>query len=300
MKRFLNRPKRAGLVGVNLLAALLFGAACDQTGTPGNSNDNAAGNENGGGGGSGSLSEEEQAAVDLVMVQLEAMAATASGMTELFNSASFNPEDGDAEFGECPHVTAHREGTSGSIILDFSEEGCSGGALGDTTAKGTITLEYSIDNAPQVTVAATFDMFSVEGTSIDGEVSGEATLSASGSAISATFSLDTSNGSIGGQVTISGGGETEGITIPEGQVTFVNNQGTGYVVTLEGIVINPSQNGNIIPSSGTVAISAVEDDLEITVTFTADSPQTGVVLVSVGGLPAVEYQAFDVDTSGEE
>ena len=62
------------------------------------------------------------------------------------------------------------------------------------------------------------------------------------------------------------------------------------------VVIDGQGNGNFIPESGVATVTLPNEDqifgpdsTTMKVTFTAQTPTTGIVLVSVNGAPAIEY-----------
>ena len=98
---------------------------------------------------------------------------------------------------------------------------------------------------------------------------------------SATWSLDTTTGVI----TMSGTGIGE------------ESDGDVYQLELDAMVIDGQGNGNFIPESGVVTVTLPNEDFVfgpdstvLEVTFTSQTPITGMVLVSVNGAAAIEYQ----------
>lgn len=281
-----------GLVGVLGGAGCAPGGGNGNDNTPsGNVNDNTDGNVNDNDDGDGDgLTAEQEAAVEAVTLLLNDLAAAFSGLKEMANPESY-PTD-SASFGTCPVVSASRDGTTWTIGLDYGD-GCTNEYYGDATVSGQVT---AVVDAEALTVEITFEAFSVDESTVDGTLS--ATLLSRPSdqlpfAIEASVDLETDNGLIVGTVTVFISSSDGEITLTDGQFTLVDNDDTAYVVSVDELVIDPQEHGNLIPEEGTASFELATGvgDLTVlvTITFTEESPSTGVVLVTVGDAEPVEY-----------
>lgn len=266
----------------------------NQTNQDENGNENQ--NDNGDSGVSRELTTEETEAVESAARQTETSAATSAATSYARQTEETNARITIQQFSDCPtfETGVDADSQQATLTLDFGE-GCTPALYPDVTVSGSIAGTVTIG---PFSINLTLVSFSVGGDTIDGEVelafvkedgsvgfTGDMDLStSSGGSVtleSVQWALDTATG----VVTVSGTGIGEE---PDGDV---------YQIELAEIVIDGQGNGNFIPESGVVTVTLPDEDLVFTtksttldVTFTSQTPTTGIVLVSVNGAPAIEYQ----------
>ncbi len=262
----------------------------------GNDNQNENQNDNGDPGVSRELTTEEAEAVESAARQTETSGATSSATSYARQTEETNARITIQQFSDCPTFETGIDADSqqATVALDFGE-GCAPALYPDVTVSGSISGTVTIG---PFSISLTLDSFSVGGDTIDGEIelafvkeegsvgfTGDMDLSSSsGGSVtleSVQWALDTTTG----VVTISGAGIGEE---PDGDV---------YQIELDEIVIDGQGNGNFIPESGVATVTLPNEDFlfgpdstVLQVTYTSQTPTTGIVLVSVNGAVAIEYQ----------
>jgi hypothetical protein len=181
-----------------------------------------------------------------------------------------------------------------TVTLDFGG-GCTPVMYPDVTVTGSIggTVTFG-----PFSINLTLDSFSVGGDTIDGEV--ELAFVKEEGSVGFTGDMDLSTSS-GGSVTLESVQWTldaaTGVVILSGTGIGEEADGDVYQIELAEVVIDGQGNGNFIPESGVATVTLPNEDqifgpdsTTMKVTFTSETPTTGVVLVSVNGATAIEYQ----------
>ncbi|MCC7293646.1 MAG: hypothetical protein IT449_16435 [Phycisphaerales bacterium] len=234
------------------------------------------------------LTDEQQAAVDSVTAMLNDLNETLGSLAATADTASYTADG----VGECPVVTASRDGTTTTLSLDFGD-GCTNAATGETVYSGNVTV---IVNFTALTFNVTFTDFTVDDASIAGSIT--ATLQSLPRddlplAFSGTVDLTTNNGTLAGTISVTINPDTGLITITEGEVTVVDADENAYAVELADIALDPVNNGNLIPEGGTVSFDMAtgigDTTVTVTIEFTEETPTTGVVQITVGDAEPVQY-----------
>lgn len=171
-------------------------------------------------------------------------------------------------------------GLSGTITFT----GCVLDATGQTIDG---SLGISIKIRPQTAMTLTFSKLQVGGNTYDGSLK----ISVSAGPPRATLAADLSYTSADGDTTVT----LQDVTVVRsGGKTTMDGKGTvqtGSVSTAfsaKGLTWNK---GDCLPSSGTLTLSA-QQTATVVITFLPTTPQTGVVQVQVGSLPATEMALF--------
>lgn len=248
----------------------------------------------GGNGGGGTaapteLTEAQRAqtgeAVDLLMALAEA-AASFAPVAEL-DLSSFDADSGTV--GTCPRIAGDRGGGVLTLDVDYGT-GCSSPNAGNEVRVGSVQL--ILDLLARSAVASFVDLQlgdeAVTGT-LGGQLNGSPL---DPDSIGATANLTFADrGTIAGTATV-GFGVNGAVLLPAGNLALTEPGGATYAVTLANVVIDPAGNGNFVPESGTATIAIPNEGLgpatiNVGLTFTAQTPLTGTVLLSVNGSPAI-------------
>jgi hypothetical protein len=250
----------------------------------------------GGNFGDGDLDPEEldpavTQAVESVSDQLESVfAALTTGVTVDPDVVLDPPDSG------CPAVETEIVGTSGVVTFDYGD-GCASTLFDGAVVAGAVRVTLEI-----LTQAITLDYFgfALDNRTLDGQVGVElTTIDPTNRSIGVTMDITTQDvGSIDGTMTVTSSTADDGreIIITQGEFRVADTATSRfYDVTAQQVVSNRAKNGTAAPEGGTVSFEIAGagpggSALLVVVTFTADTPLTGVVLVQVGSLAAVEYQ----------
>jgi hypothetical protein len=153
-------------------------------------------------------------------------------------------------------------------------------------------------NAAARTATITLHTLTVDGRAVSGAVTlSGVEFTRPGLRYTATLDLTFSGwGRIAGTLNIvRSGGTTTGFTIPAADLTVTPDGGPAYDGALRDLAIDPAANGSFVPSAGTATVSYQTTVLGRTVTttalitYSAQSPATGQVTLSLNGAPAVPY-----------
>lgn len=289
---------RALCLSIALAGGVMMPACSPNSNDQANQNLNGAENQNDNGdsGVSRELTTEEAEAVESAARQTETSGTTSSATSYARQTEETNARITIQQFSDCPtfETGIDIDSQQATVLIDFGE-GCTPVLYPDVTVSGSIGGTVTIG---PFSINLTLDSFAVGGDTIDGEIelafvkedgsvgfTGDMDLSlSSGGSVtleSVQWSLDTTTG----VVTMSGTGIGEE---PDGDV---------YQLELADIVIDGQGNGNFIPESGVATVTLPNEDLifgpdstVLEVTFTSQTPTTGIVLVSVNGAAAIEYQ----------
>jgi hypothetical protein len=235
------------------------------------------------------LTIEQQNAVQFVAQQLSAFGAVL-GIDASLTSSQLNLDSIQSlgVFGTCPTVSFAAGSDTALIEFNFGT-GCSSSATGGQTVSGAADID--VDRGTR-SAAVTFQNLAIGGHSITGTLAVTVT-AATGGGVRLEGTVDVTTADIGhvtGSVTatITTGGV---ITISTGSLTVASGA-TSYAVTLANLVIDPVGNGNFVPEGGTATFSVPHEGAgpdTLVVTFTSQSPSTGVVRVQVGSAAAINY-----------
>ncbi len=234
-------------------------------------------------------------AVDAVSAQLETtFAAMTSGVSQTFESLLASVAGQNTS--DCPTVELGEIDLTGATATFDYGDGCPSDLFDGATVSGSVVLTLGI--SPPA-IGLDYLAFSFSGRTIDGTVG----IAISGNeaetrSFETAIDLTTEElGTVDGDITVTSEDTIDGLelVITEGTLQVTDDATNRfYEATLTGLVSNLAANGNFVPESGTVAFEIAGEgpggsDLLVVVTFTAESPSTGVVLVQVGSLPQTEY-----------
>lgn len=242
-------------------------------------------------GGSGSsLTTLQKEAVDVTAAAVSDMATALAG-TEPSSEVS---ESGAAQtFPDCPELDIQIGGGALTVTLDYGES-CNPILFPDATFSGMVSGSLSFSQGAAM-IEYQFDQFTVDGRTTDGSILGSLVRSGDVLTLDALVDLASSEGnSVNASMSADIDRSTGLITIDQADATVVKAETGTVEITYEGIVIDHPNNGNFIPESGT-AIFVLPNDGEgpetitVVVEFTADSPSTRTVLVTIGENEPVEH-----------
>lgn len=275
-----------GLI-VLMVAGLLVSASACRNRPRGDGND--SGNDNGSG---SELTQQQKDAIDAVVDQLDATVRAIASVADSFEGLDANE---DTEFVGCPTVTADVLNSVISVTVEFPP-GCSNEYFGDDVElSGGVSITMNLN---ELTLEITFDDFTSDGQTVTGTLDMQLTRDGFRRTLTGNMDIFTTGvGSAIGTLEIDYDSAQGRITIIEAALALTDTTNAAYSVEADGLVIEPFDNGNLIPEAGSVTFvlpgNGTDDDpVTIVITFTADSPVDGTVTVEVDELPAVEY---DID-----
>jgi hypothetical protein len=230
--------------------------------------------------------------VDTIVQQFVA-AATVYGACYALADVQFDlrPEWG-ASYGTCPHV-AFASGTVAAVAyIDFGG-GCSSPATAQDVVRGAVDLMFHRDSGIADIDTDPYAPLFWDDRAISGSLDALLTWLDNGIRMSGPCQLNTDGiGSTSGELTVD--------LDRAGTLTFtstgslaVSNGTARYAPTVSAAIVDPIASGNFVPGSGTVTCEVQVDESTsdtITITFTAQTPLDGTVLVSVDGGADVDYQ----------
>ncbi len=289
---------RALCLLIALAGGVMMPACSPDSNNQANQNDNGTENQNdnGGPGVSRELTTGEAEAVESAARQSETSGATSSATSYARQTEETNARITIQQFSDCPTFQTGIDADSqqATVMLDFGG-GCSPVLYPDVSVSGSIGGAVTIG---PFSINLTLDSFSVGGDTIDGEI--ELAFVKEDGSVGFTGDMDLSS-SAGGSVTLESVqwalDTTTGVVTMSGTGIGEEPDGDVYLIELDEIVIDGQGNGNFIPESGVVTVTLPNEDLvfgpdstSLGVTFTSQTPTTGIVLVSVNGAAAIEYQ----------
>lgn len=251
------------------------------------------GNDNGNDNGNGSeLTQQQKNAVDAVVDQLDATVRALASVADSFEGLD---ADEDTQFVGCPTVTADVLNSVISVTVDFPP-GCTNDYFGDDIElSGGVTITM---NLAELSLEITFDDFTSDDQTVAGTLDMQLTRDGFRRTLTGNIDIATTGvGSADGTLEIDYDSAQGRITIIEASLALTDTDEVEYSVDAEGLVIQPFDNGNLVPQAGSATFvvpgaGAGDDPVTIVITFTADSPVDGTVTVKVDEFPAVEY---DID-----
>lgn len=242
------------------------------------------------------LTSNEVVSLNDALSQLRSLSGLAASTHQASDEDAPNtkPADADNAGPVCPTIDISLNQSAFTINFDFGDS-CTPTLYPDVTFSGTIggTIVFS-------TRTLTLEM---DGFSAGGETAtGDATLTFSNSAESVEFNADAAftvtnhgNADVNADWTVTKASGVVTLNTLSGSAT--DSGGTDYAMGCESLVFDPAGNSNFVPESGTATLtfddqnSGPRGDVQTTilVTFNAQSPVDGTVLVSINGGTAFEY-----------
>jgi hypothetical protein len=246
------------------------------------------------------LTTAQKTAVSDVAEQTAALGSVWGTCSRLATTdLGLNPVAQDGTFGECPSVSLLMpDPQSLTVNLEFGIEGCSGPATGGYTVSGSVNI--TISRGTQA-ASVVFDDLALDNQAVTGSVT--ASLERSDDAVTLTGTCDIATAQVGsaeGSITVEI--TTAGlITITTADATLSTGSAT-YDVALANVVLDPLNNGNFWPESGTATFEVPNDGpgpdtLTVVVTFSDQTPVDGTVQVTVEGAGPYTYQIPGVPTT---
>jgi hypothetical protein len=281
-----------------LAGSVLMPACSPSTNNQPNQNENGTvkQNENGDPGVSRELTTQEAEAVLSAARQTETSSAASSAASYARQTDETGGRVSIQQFNDCPMVESGIDADTqqATVALGFGD-GCAPVLYPDVTVSGSIGGTVTL--AP-LTLSLEFASFSVGGDTIDGDI--ELTFVKSAGSVGFTGDMDLITAS-GGSVTLDSAQWTldtaSGVVTLSGSGVGEESDGDVYLIKLDAVVIDGQGNGNFIPESGSVTVTLRNADLvfgpdstSLQMTFTSQTPATGIVLLSVNGAGAIEYQ----------
>lgn len=228
---------------------------------------------------------------------IEAAIQSIESLTGSLNTTQ-NATGGDAQASRtsstCPEASFSADTTDGlslAVALDFGD-GCD--VLGSTaySCSGSVSGSFSQSAS---TIDAQFGALTCNGYALEGSLS--FTYDVTPTTISALGAWDITYSDAASSVSTTGSGQAS-YDSTSAATTFASFEGDvtaddeTYGVTLVNVTTSLANNGNFIPQGGTMTLTGQTFD-SIAVTFTATSPSTGDVTVSINGGPSFGYNLFD-------
>ena len=281
-----------------LAMVLVAGVVCSSLSCRFRRGGDDGGNGGGDGGGNGNdvgLTVQQQAAVEAVASQLE---ATARAVTSVADSLQGLDAENDLQLGDCPVVAADVMNGTISVAVDFPD-GCTNDYYGDDVAlSGGASIAFTVADR---SVTVTFNDFSDGDQTVSGDLNVQLTREDLRRTLTGDIDIATTGvGTAVGQLEIEYDSARARITIHDADLALTDPDAVSYSVEMDGLVIEPIDNGSFIPESGTVTFQVPAetpggDPVTIVVEFDSQSPVDGTVSVTVGELPAVQYTLVGID-----
>lgn len=259
---------------IALFACVSFVALPACRNRPGNGDGNDNGNND-------QVPEGVQKAVEDVVTQLESASQAVGGAVDALTNVD---QDEDGEFGDCPEIVFVRQDNVTTFALTF-EAGCSSEYY-DESVSGTIS---AIFNRNSGSFSATFDEFTVDGQTTDGNLNVTRVAANDVRNWNGTIDISTSGvGSVEGDIAFTINILTDTLTISSATLDVTNADGETRSIEVAGIIIQPVANQSFIPEAGTVTFEVPNDDPEgpdpitVVIEFDANSPFDATVKLTVG------------------
>lgn len=233
------------------------------------------------------LSAEQKVAIEETAARVVSSTQTlAAGLPAVDRVQDGENGDGSA----CPVITLQLVASALTLELDYGT-GCVAVNQGNALISGALAIT---GNADTRTLDFTYDQLTVDSRSIDGAINLTFMPVAGATTVNAAFDITASDhGQATGDAAVRINFTSGQMTMTSGMLTFVNLDDETSIAVAENLFYDPAQFGNFIPAGGTItfevlneATPAVDDTVDIVVTFDAESPVTGVVHVSVGRVDA--------------
>lgn len=240
------------------------------------------------------LTDAQKAAIQLMAEQTKAAAAALHLLHPLRDSRLDLDDIAQiGVFGTCPIVNFMSTQDQAAVQLNYGLVGigCVTGAMADQTVAGTV--DVIVNRAARTTAVNILHDVTIAGAMITAQINVTIADIIDGVALNGTADLTTAGvGNFVGDITA--WLERTGLfRVPTADVDVTDGTAT-LAVAFNSLVIDPVNNGNFIPESGTAQFTVTEADgspaATLLVTFTSQSPATGTVRVQVNGGTATSYQ----------
>ncbi|MCG3138169.1 MAG: hypothetical protein HJJLKODD_02030 [Phycisphaerae bacterium] len=269
------------IISQALMVCMIFIAGCvNNEGGNGNTNDNTA----------PQLSPDQEAAVNQAMDQVVAT----SSMTTTSNYST--AAEGEAQPQQvtppdCPEFSSSSEELS--LTLNFGT-GCTPELYPEVTFSGVVTGTFLFN---PFRLALEFEAFSAGESVVTGSVVFSFTTSSDQITFEGTADLNTNDGGtlhLDAEWLVTSAGT---LTITTANGTATDETGEQYQMELAGIEVAPQETGNFVPQAGVMTLTFPNDSgafgpdsFIVVVTYLTTTPADGIVMVSVNGSEAFEYQ----------
>lgn len=230
------------------------------------------------------LTAQEKAAAASMLASAAAL-SEAAGVTQSpadteNHAAASLP--GAVSFGTCPVITTAIGSGAVDLTIDFGALPCVPAVFPGLSCAGSATGSFS---AATSSIAVTFNTIGCSGKSLTGQA--EVTFSLSQTGVDLSGTVDLGWLSDGENITTAGAGQlhydrtAKTTTIASFSGTTTNADGA-YTAVCADLVVSYQNNVNLVPSSGTIALSG-PNIRSLTIRFNENSPSTGEVEVSIAG-----------------
>jgi hypothetical protein len=250
---------------------------------------------------SSDLTREQKEGIDEVLTDVQALAGAYGTLdsltdTQLDWTALLNQRR-TTLFGSCPQVSIDASTSGIGLVFDFGTTGCTSIATGGKTVSGSASISVSPDST--YLAAIDFNDLTIAGQAVSGGIDAGLEVNSDGVLIDGSCSITTAEvGTVSGEAGVLLGRDGT-ISIVTASLAFVDADGApAFDVTLDDIVVDAVVNQSVIPESGTASFEIPNpgpgpETWTVVITFTAESPTTHTVLVSIEGAPAFEYEFPD-------
>lgn len=242
------------------------------------------------------LTEEQQQAVDAALVAFQGLldtneAAIASTAENNTAPRSKLTQGAQLVFGTCPMVTlamSESDAPQALVTADFGN-GCEVSGLDGLMCSGSAS--GTLGSAPN-TLALSFESFGCDDRTVTGSSTQTWSRGAGDIVFDGMWNLSIAQPDAP-LVTLNGGG-TLTFDASAGQSTITDFSGTftrgamSWNLSTSSLAVSYVDNANLIPSSGSLTIEGTQVGT-IVVTFSSESPSTGIVQISVDDAPPVEF-----------
>lgn len=252
--------------------------------------DGGTGGDGSGGDGSMTLSDDVKAAVDSALAKSMVTTESVTGTLEGFTAADLGNSIGTTG---CPSLGFAADNNVLVGTLDFGN-GCDNEYFPNLVT-GSIAMEIDLN---ELSFAITLVNFGAGDGTTNGSIAYDFTVEQVARALVGNVNLTHSEeGTVAGDIDMLVRVSQDYIEIRSATLAVDDLAGASASLAMIGLLYHPIANGNFIPESGTITFDAQDADemVTVTVTFTADSPSTGVVLVTAGRVESQEYQLAIVD-----
>ncbi len=239
------------------------------------------------------LTDAQKAAIQLMAEQTKAAAAALHLLHPLRDSRLDLDDIAQiGAFGTCPLVSFVSTQDQAAMQFNYGLAGigCTTGAMANQTVTGTV--DVTVNRAARTTTV-NINLVTIAGAAVTGQVVLTIADLVGGVSLDGTADLTTAGvGSFVGDIT-AWLERTGLLRLPTADVDVTDGTAT-LAVAFSSLVIDPVNNGNFIPESGTAQFTVTETGgspaATLLVTFTSQSPVTGTVRVQVNGGTATNYQ----------
>lgn len=260
------------------------GAGGDGTGGDGTGGDGTGGDGTGGDG-SATLSAEVKSAVDSAFAKAQVTTESVTGTLDGFTAADLGTSIGSTG---CPSLSFTADNNILAGSLDFGT-GCDNEYFPNLVT-GSIAMDIDLN---ELSFAITLVDFGADGATTNGTIQYDFTVEQVARALVGSVNLTHSEeGTLAGDIDMLVRVSQDYIEIRSATLAVNDLAGASANLAMTGLLYHPIANGNFIPESGTITFDAQDADemVTVTITFTAESPSTGVVLVTAGRVESQEYQ----------